>query len=450
MKYVKDFLALGPLVFITFLLVFTRPFVGIYIFGFRLGELIIAFGFVASIFVLLFYLYSILRKKEIIYSQSHSLFIAILTTFFISLLIYGSNILAPYTFKISSYIWTVGYLFVMIYLFRDTSTVQNYKRPVLFVFLFIPVAHYYMSTGYYPNFIIDFFKSNSDKFEFTKASDIMLSYVVGNLINIKYNKSKNFIIFYMYFSGAMLLPLLIYMSRGSFVSTFLFILIFSFYNIDYLRDNLKRAALLISSTFLIFVISTLNVNDVEINYSFNFGDEPIAQGDTLSITENITELAKKDQQRNAFLSLYYEDGRLYSIDQTTNWRLDIWQDVIEDLNKKNLIIKGYGYNEIIPVMTDPSAPGRLGRDGLNEHVHNYFVNIFARGGLFQFLLFVSFHVSILYFWYKKHKNFWIILYLIPIFFNSALDMSMEGVQYPVIYYIFLGFLMNSGLNIKLK
>ena len=43
--------------------------------------------------------------------------------------------------------------------------------------------------------------------------------------------------------------------------------------------------------------------------------------------------------------------------------------------------------KILPVMTDPSAPGGLGRDGLNEHVHNYFVNIFARGGIFQFLLF---------------------------------------------------------------
>ena len=29
-----------------------------------------------------------------------------------------------------------------------------------------------------------------------------------------------------------------------------------------------------------------------------------------------------------------------SVDQTTNWRLDIWQDVIEDMNKKNLIIRG--------------------------------------------------------------------------------------------------------------
>ena len=67
----------------------------------------------------------------------------------------------------------------------------------------------------------------------------------------------------------------------------------------------------------------------------------------------------------------------------------------QDLNNKNLIIYGYGHNEIIPVMTDPSAPGRLGRDGLNENVHNYFVNILARGGLFQFVAFFAFYISLL-------------------------------------------------------
>ena len=59
---------------------------------------------------------------------------------------------------------------------------------------------------------------------------------------------------------------------------------------------------------------------------------------------------------------------------------------MKDLRAKNLILKGYGYNEIIPVMTDPTAPGRLGWDGLNENVHNYFVNVLARGGLPQFLI----------------------------------------------------------------
>ncbi len=450
MKYIKDLVSLGPLIFISFLLVFTRPFVGIYIFGYRLGELIIALGFFASISILPIYSLNYFKKRETIFSETHLLFIGVLVTFFISLAVYGSNVLAPYTFKVSSYVWTIGYLFIILYLFKDLTVIQRYKAPVLIVFLFIPVAHYIMSTGFYPNFVIDFFKSNSDKFEFTKASDIMLSYVIANMINIKFTKNKNFVIFYMYFTGALLLPLLVYMSRGSFVSTFLFMLIFSLYNFDYLKENIKRTAALIISTFLVFVISTFNVNDVEINYSFSFGEAPVAEGGTLSITENISELARKDQQRNAFLSLYFEDGRIYSVDQTTNWRLDIWQDVFEDMAKKNLLIKGYGYDEIIPVMTDPSAPGRLGRDGLNEHVHNYFVNIFARGGLFQFLLFISFHLSILYLWHKKYKDLSLILFMIPIFFNSTLDMSMEGVQYPVVYYIFLGFLINNGLSIKLN
>ena len=56
---------------------------------------------------------------------------------------------------------------------------------------------------------------------------------------------------------------------------------------------------------------------------------------------------------------------------------------------KSLVIKGYGFNEIFPVMLDPTAPGRLGRDGLNENVHNYFMNILGRGGVLQLILFFN-------------------------------------------------------------
>ena len=213
---------------------------------------------------------------------------------------------------------------------------------------------------------------------------------------------------------------------------------------------MKKSFILIAITGIVFVLSTYNVNGTEINYSFNFGEEEVKAGANLSITENIKEIARKDEQRNAFLSLYYDNGRIYSLDQTTNWRLDIWQDVVEDLNSKSLIFKGYGYNEIIPVMTDPSAPGRLGRDGLNEHVHNYFVNIFARGGIFQFLLFMLFHLSIILIWKRKYNNYTIILLTIPVFFTSGLDMSMEGVQFPIVFYLFLAFLIQNGFEIKIK
>ena len=65
---------------------------------------------------------------------------------------------------------------------------------------------------------------------------------------------------------------------------------------------------------------------------------------------------------------------MYSEDATANWRLQIWQDIIEDLSEKELYIFGYGYEEIIPAMDDVE---RKGTDGTNEHVHNYFVNITA-------------------------------------------------------------------------
>ena len=110
---------------------------------------------------------------------------------------------------------------------------------------------------------------------------------------------------------------------------------------------------------------------------------------------------------------------------------------MKDLKDKNRLIRGYGYGEIIPVMTDPSAPGRLGRDGLNENVHNYFVNIFARGGIFQLSMFIYFYLALLNLWRKRFANFSILIYMIPILFNSTLDMSMEGVQYPLILVFFL-------------
>ena len=67
-------------------------------------------------------------------------------------------------------------------------------------------------------------------------------------------------------------------------------------------------------------------------------------------------------------------------------------------------------------MTDPSAPGRLGRDGLNENVHNYFVNIFARGGIFQFIAYLVFYLTLLKLWKKKNNDY-------SIFKITSLDFS---------------------------
>ena len=80
------------------------------------------------------------------------------------------------------------------------------------------------------------------------------------------------------------------------------------------------------------------------------------------------------------------DGRIYSSDNTLNWRFQIWQDVIYDLIDENQIFYGYGYKEIIPAM---NTIARSGVDNRNENVHNFLINILARGGLLQLLIYLA-------------------------------------------------------------
>tara|TARA_B110000003_G_C16614292_1_gene520707 strand:- start:748 stop:1473 length:726 start_codon:yes stop_codon:yes gene_type:complete len=227
------------------------------------------------------------------------------------------------------------------------------------------------------------------------------------------------------------------MSRGSFVSAVIFFGLIIISYRKYFINNIKKSLFLLLISLFLFTLSTYNVSGVDFSFNLNFGED---SNEELSVLENVKTISKKNDTRKAFLSLYISDGRLMSIDNTTNWRLDIWQDVFFDMQDKKILIKGYGHNEIIPVMTDPSAPGRLGRDGLNENVHNYFVNIFARGGIFQLSMFIYFYLALLNLWRKRFANFSILIYMIPILFNSTLDMSMEGVQYPLIFFAFVGYL----------
>jgi len=451
MKQTKDIIGLSPLFFIGVLLVFNRPFVGIRLFGFRIGEFIIGAGLLIALIVLIFF---IAAKRYLNFFESYSSklsFVLVIGTFLLSvLIIYDTDLLSPYTYRISSYLWTTSYIFVGAYLLNNQDLLRKYKTVILPLFLFVPIAHYILSTGYYPNFIIDIFKKYSDKFEFTKASDIMMSLLVANILNYKLTISKYFKFSYMLFSVSLLSPLLLLMSRGAFVSTIVFAIISLYYFRHYILGHIRKVIYMTIFSFFVLILSIYNVNGVDYSFNVNFGGNIIsAEGEDLSLTSNLQRIVKKDDQRKAFLSLYFENGRLVSHDNTTNWRLDIWQDVVEDMSKKGLILKGYGYNEILPVMTDPSAPGRLGRDGLNEHVHNYFVNIFARGGIFQFLLFLSFHLGIIFYWNRKYLNYTILIFMMPSLLAASLDMSMEGVQYPIVYYLFLGYLLSTQQKSKI-
>tara|TARA_B100001029_G_C15060319_1_gene457871 strand:+ start:1365 stop:2720 length:1356 start_codon:yes stop_codon:yes gene_type:complete len=417
--------------------IFDRSIVGFMISGQQVGKLIVGIGFLATfLFIILrFYNLNLLNLDD--YSLSLSILSAIVLTFFISIFLYGTNIFSAYTFRSSSYIWTASILYISLVIFQDINKYKKLIDIFIYPILLIPFVHYIFSTGYYPNFVMDFFIKFSDKFTFNKASDIMMTAISINFVYFKVGKNKYYNLLYLVFSISLLLPLLLLMSRGSFLSAFVFLFGMLIFHRKYLLSNIRKTLSILLIGSITFIASTYNIGDVDFNFNPGFGEQTVQP-----LNDTIQEIAKKNDTRKAFLSLYFENGRIVSHDNTTNWRLDIWQDVIEDMNNKNILLRGYGYNEIIPVMLDPAAPGRLGRDGLNENVHNYFINILARGGIFQLLLFTLFHLSVLNVWYQKNKNLEILIYFIPVMINSSLDITMEGVQFPFIYYSLLGIFFN--------
>jgi hypothetical protein len=430
--------------FIGLTFLFDRSFVGIMIYGYQLGKMMVGASFLVCLIVIVLTILKKYPEPLNEFSDSAKILSFIFLTFILSLLINGTDFFSSYTFKSSSYIWVNGYLFLSVFIFTKLNSQKKLIDIFIYALMAIPFVHYFFSTGYYPNFIMDVFIKYSDKFTFNKASDIMISLVSINLIVSVVLKNKLIKLVYAILTTSLLLPLLLLMSRGSFLSALFFIIGTLFIDWRYLKENLRHTFLLTVIAVVTFIGSTYNVGDVNFDFNLNFGSEQNEE----SLSESIQKIAKKNNTRKAFLSFYFQDGRIYSVDNTTNWRLDIWQDVIEDMNSKNLFIKGYGYNEIIPVMLDPSAPGRLGRDGLNENVHNYFINILARGGIVQLLIFILFHCSYLTIWYKKFGNLNILVFFLPVMINSSLDITMEGVQFPFIYYSMLGILYNLNPGYK--
>ncbi len=409
-------------------ILFARSFVGIYIFGFRLGELVVVGTFIVSI-IFLIYIPKLLKLNNFHKSLFKIQKVIILSFIPISLLT-NSNLLDTYAYKSSSYIWTLTILYFGIFFLKDLE-----KNKLFFyaIFTVLPVL-YLISTGFYPNFIMDFFNTYSDKFQFIKGSDLMLSYIVISLTIFKFKGVNDYTVLHLFILSAVYFPLLLFNSRGAFISAFIFFLTQLIHVRKYLfKFKLKSIAILLLS-YLFFYGSVLQVYGEFTFIKLGEGAQPDI------VSQQVTDIVNQKNTKEAFYGFYIENGRLFSKDNTTNWRLDIWQDVFEDMNDKGIFLTGYGYKEIIPVMLDPSAPGRLGRDGLNENVHNYFVNIFARGGIFQFLLFIAFYIRLIQISKQINGNYEILYLLIPVFLNSSFDANLEGVQYPMIFFSFMGYL----------
>ena len=201
-----------------------------------------------------------------------------------------------------------------------------------------------------------------------------------------------------------------------------------------IRNNPKRSSIILIVSILILIQSIFTVT--KSGY--------IQIEDISAKAEQIIEYRSTidDEAETSFI--YVADGRLYSIDGNLNWRLQIWQDVLFDLSNSNKLSIGYGFNSIIPAMEDPI---RKGADGTNENVHNFLINILARGGLVGLLLYLAFFFFLLKEIIKDKNNYQILNLILPIIFTSLFDASMENAHFPLLFYISIGlYIQNNSKN----
>ena len=110
-----------------------------------------------------------------------------------------------------------------------------------------------MASGNYPNFIMQFFIDYSDKFQFLKASDILIA-LISSYYFVKISKvGKKYEVIYLFCFCSIFLPVLMKLSRGSFVGIIIFILLEVYYQKDYLIEEKKKTIVYFLSSIILFL-----------------------------------------------------------------------------------------------------------------------------------------------------------------------------------------------------
>ncbi len=435
--------------FIVLLILFGRSVTGVYLFGFRIGELAIGASMVLSLFFLIF----IKKDNKYFYFGDKTFYFmkAIIISFFITLFVTGGSLTELYTYKSSSYIWTLSFLFMGMFAFDKFE--RNNSFNMFFPFL-LPLT-YIFSVLFYPQPVADFFVRFSDKFDYLKASDVFLVFVLTNIINQKIFKKEFSYYMYLLFSSAIFIPLFLFKSRGAFLPAVLFLIFEVIRTRNIFLKNKVRSLIVMAICIPIFYLSTYNVGLQLFVNNYTYEGESL----TDQITASVSRAAEEKETIELFGSFFIMDGRLYSDGQTVNWRLQIWQDVLRDLfyystylnpdginyyraegePRRDVFLTGFGYNERLAAMDDSS---RRGTDLQNENVHNFAVNILAKGGFLHFILFVSMYISLISYWYKKNKNYRLLTFITFALMTAFFDVAMESVRFPFIFFGTIAYLFN--------
>ena len=401
------------MLFLILIFIYGRAFIGISIFGFRIGELIVAFSLLLTLGA---FLDSQFRKSPI--NRLMKIHLGFVITFIIISILTNSSFFESYTYKSSSYIWTIGYLYFGYIFFKH----YKFKTFHLNIFIFVAVLVYFNEISrriFSPNFLVEFLTAYSDKpLQNHKGYDLIMVFVISTFIFLKKMPYKRLTIDIFVLISALYLPLIVWKSKGATLGFVFYVISQLIYNSDKLRKNLFRNVIL-----LIFAVSVVFISSVGMTYYESY---EVPNEDAIEFV-----LDHKFSNNN-WLFLYIVDGRIYSDDGNANWRLQIWQDVIHDSIQNKTYIYGVGYKDKIPAMDDPT---RSGRDGQNENVHNFLINNYARGGIVHLFLTAYFFGLILF--KREAKDWSILIFAMPFLITSFFGASMESAHFPAVYYFFL-------------
>ena len=426
-KSKQVFLLLG--IFIIFVFLLSRTFMGFFIFSYRTGEIVFLIS-MFFVFLSIFFNPSNFIQNKIWSNQIRYALLLLVLHFLFSVTISNSSFTDLYVYRSSSYIWSIGFLYLSLIIFEKRKPTLKYVFALFALLLWIYVYNIYGIS----NQLQDFLLTISDKFEYHKGSDLLIMFVVSFFIanRIIINKRIAFEIFIIF--SSLYLPILLFKSRSAFIAFLIFFILEIIQLKPSMRNNPKRNSILIIVSILILIQSIFTVTK-----SGYIQIEEISAKAEQIIDYRLT---IDNEAEKSFI--YIEDGRVYSIDGNLNWRLQIWQDVLFDLSNSNKLSIGYGFSSIIPAMEDPI---RKGTDGTNENVHNFLVNILARGGLVGLLLYLSFFFFLLKETIQARSNYQIFNLIVPIIFTSLFDASMENAHFPILFYISLGlYIQNYSKN----
>ena len=412
------------LIFVLILFIFGRVFMGLNIFTLRLGEILIG---ISALFFIYFLVKDLVNFKNLSKEDKNItiIFALIASHTAYVLLFYGYEFFNLYPFKASSYIWVLGFFYVG----RNSNYNFSSKKSLVAIYLAL-VLSYFSSIFGITNDYQDMLLRYTDKFDYLKASDLIIFFIFFLYFfkQSRFSNQLNINLFIFLFS-IFYLPLMMNKSRGASIA-FMLLIIFLIFELIKLKKPKNFYILIIFLSFIIFVLSAFIVSKSPIELK-EIDDKVLY----VSTSRYEKPVQNTPQVIDDYPILYTEGKRLFSSDGNLNWRLQIWQDIFKDTYSKNIVLKGYGYNNKIPAM-EPTY--RSGNDGTNENVHNFFVNIYARGGLIHLLLYLSFF-TVLFKSTKQNNRLKIFaLVFIPLIVTSFFDASMENAHYPLIFYFLMG------------